>query len=200
MFLVLYNAKRKVFDMSNDKNSVLEIQSSGMFFQFYINSLFGWQELKGPYRNRFMKTPEDLIQSLNKLNWSDDHHYARFLTMDAYLELNIPKYDRDQDLCVFKLYTEVPPQIIVVKEKGLATYKELAWSDWDKKRITPENQDKLVINRGLSLGIIDSDDLIVHKDDLHEMSPQKTDGISPKILDLFYPKILFVNNAKVNTK
>jgi hypothetical protein len=28
----------------------------------------------------------------------------------------------------------------------------------------------------------------------------QSDGISPTILDLFYPKILFVNNAKVNTK
>ena len=105
--------------MVNDSNNVLEIQSGGMFFQFYIDGIFGWQELKGPYRNRFMKTPEDLIQSLNQVNWFDYDHYARCLTMDAYLELNIPKYDRSQDLCVFKLYTEIPPQIIVVKEKNL---------------------------------------------------------------------------------
>ena len=185
--------------MVNDSNNVLEIQSGGMFFRFYINGIFGWQELKGPYRNRFMKTPEDLIQSLNQVNWFDYDHYAHCLTMDAYLELNIPKYDRSQDLCVFKLYTEIPPQIIVVKEKELATYKELARGNWDKKRVTPENQNKLAITYGLSsVGIIESNDLVVHKDDLREMSPQKTDGISPKILDLFYPAVRFIDN--VNTK
>jgi len=187
--------------MDNNANNILEIQSYGMFFKFYIDGIFGWQELKGPYRNRFMKTPEDLIQSLKQVNWSDSsNHYARLLTMDAYLELNVPKYNRSQDLCIFKLYTETPPQIIVVKEKELATYKELAESDWDKKHMTAENRDKPAISKGLSVGIIDKDDLVLQKDDLHELSPNKTKEISPKLLDLFYPKIKFINNAKVNTK
>lgn len=186
--------------MDNNANNILEIQSYGMFFKFYIDGVFGWQELKGPYRNRFMKTPEDLIQSLKQVNWSRDNHYARLLTMDAYLELNIPKYNRPQDLCIFKLYTDTPQQIIVVKEKELATYKELAKTDWDKKTMTTENRDKPAITKGLSVSIIDKNDLVLQKDDLHELSPNKTKDISPKLLDLFYPKIGFINNAKVNTK
>ena len=81
----------------------LSIQSNGLFFQFYFKDVFGWKKLNGPYRNRFIKTPEDLIKSLKRLNWSTDEHYAHILTMDAYLELKIPKYNREQDLCVFKL-------------------------------------------------------------------------------------------------
>lgn len=186
--------------MDNNANNILEIQSHGLFFRFYIDGVFGWQELKGPYRNRFMKTPEDLIQSLKQVNWSRDNHYAHMLTMDAYLELNIPKYNRPQDLCIFKLYAETPQQIIVVKEKELATYKELAKTDWDKKTMTTENRDKPAITKGLSVCVIDKNDLVLQKDDLHELSPNKTKDISPKLLDLFYPKIKFINNAKVNTK
>ncbi len=186
--------------MDNNTNNILEIQSNGLFFRFYIDGVFGWQELKGPYRNRFVKTPEDLIQSLKQVDWSRDDHRARFLTMDAYMELKIPKYNRSQDLCIFKLYTETPLQIIVVKEKELATYKELAQTDWDKKHMTTENRDKLAINKGLSVSVIDKDDLVLQKDDLHELSPNKTNGISKKLLDLFYPKIKFVNNVRVNTK
>lgn len=184
----------------NTTKNTLDIQSNGMFFKFYIHGCFGWQDLKGPYRNRFIKTPEDLIQSLNQLDWHDCDHYARLLTMDAYMELYIPKYDRPHDVCIFKLYTEITPKIIVVKEKELATYKELVCSDWDKKHITPKNQNKPAVTQGFHVDIIKPNDLVVHKDDLHEIFPQKTKGISPKILDLFYPNIQFINNAMVNTK
>ena len=166
--------------------------------------MFGsWQELKGPYRNRFVKTPEDLIQSLKNIRWPSDNHYARVLTMYAYMELKIPQYNRSQDLCVFDiLYTKPTPQIIVVKENELATYKELAQTDWDKKRITPENRDKPAISCGLfSVGILDDSDLVLQKDTLYELSPNKTNKISERLLKLFYPKINFVNNAKkVNIK
>lgn len=186
----------------NTTKNTLDIQSNGIFFRFYINGIFDWQELKGPYRNRFMKTPEDLIQSLKQLNWYDDDHYARCLTMDAYMELYIPKYDRPHDVCIFKLYTEITPKIIVVKEKELATYKELVMRDgWNEKSISLENQNKPAVRyRMTRVETIKPNDLVVHKDDLHEIFPQKTKGISPKILDLFYPNIRFINNAMVNTK
>lgn len=189
--------------MDNNTNNVLEIQSNGLFFLFYYIDVFGsWQELKGPYRNRFVKTPEDLIQALKKLRWSGGDHDANFLTMDAYMELKIPKYNRSQDLCVFKLYTETPPQIIVVKERKLAAYKELAKTDRYKKRITPENRDKPAISYGLfSVGILDDSDLVLQKDTLYELFPDNTNRVSEKLLNLFYPKINFVNNIKnVNIK
>lgn len=183
-----------------NNDAVLEIQSKGLFFQFYFRDPFGWKKLAGPYRGHFMKTPEDLIKSLKQLNWSDDEHCAHILTMSAYLELKVPKYERSQDLCVFKLYAEATPTIIVVKEKELATYQKLAWNNFHEKQISTENQNKLAIVSGLSVDIIEPGDLVVNKDDLHEMFPKKSECVSQQISNLFYPTINFVADANVFTK
>lgn len=181
-------------------DNVLNITSKGLFFKFYFEGTFGWQDLSGPYRNHFIKTPEDLIESLTKLNWSDDEHCAHVLTMDAYLELEMSRYNRAQDLCVFKLYSETTPKIIVVKEKKLGTYQELAWRDFDKKLITTENQNRPAITRGLAVRLIGPNSLVVHKDDLHRMFPRKTKRMAPEISALFRPNIKLVADAKVHEK
>lgn len=181
-------------------DNVLNITSKGLFFRFYFKGTFKWEELSGPYRNRFIKTPEDLIEALKKLNWSDDEHCAHVLTMDAYLELEVPQYNRAQDLCVFKLYSETTPEIIVVKEEKLGTYQELVWSDFDKNRLRKGNQNRPAITSGLAVRLIDPNSLVVHKDDLHRMFPRKTKRMAPEISALFHPNIKLVADAKVHEK
>jgi len=162
-------------------NNVIQFQRDNLSFRFKYLDFGVLSFLPGPCD---IKTPEDLIQSLKQLNWIGDH-WANVLSMEIYMALRVPKYNLDQDVFLYK------SKFIVVNK--LATFKELT-NCYGVERNMP------AFIACWAPTIVKSNDLVVHKDDLHELFPNKTKGISPRILDLFYPKIQMVSGKNVQTR